>query len=182
MSLKDSIKVWDAYVEGTLTVAGKILASASALLNNIFLTGRTAAGVDRRLIGVTSGDVVSIDADALGSQFGGAVGIGTTPVTGNSITAAEIIQGLVGTTRTVCTGNATLTSASRRYQFFDAGASNRDCTLDATCEAGGVGFVIWNFGVANNIVVKNAGGDTLATLTPSSGTTVVYDGTAWQVM
>jgi hypothetical protein len=87
---------------------------------------------------------------------------------------------LVSVTRAVLAGDAVLGRNDTPYQFFDAGAANRNVTLPAGER--GLGFVIQNFGVANNIVVKDAAAVTLATLTPTDSTTVVYDGTGWQVM
>jgi hypothetical protein len=64
-------------------VTGAVTLSADQLLANaISLSGKTSAGVTKKLIGVTAGDKVSIDADGLGTTFGGAVGIGTTDLTG----------------------------------------------------------------------------------------------------
>lgn len=112
--------------------------------------------------------------------FSGPVGIGTSPVAGLSLSAALPLSAPAWTARAALSATRTLTSASATYQFLDAGAANRDCVLPTA--ATGMSFVIKNYGVANNIVVKDAAATTLATLTPGDTTTVIYDGTAWQVL
>lgn len=113
-------------------------------------------------------------------MFSGPVGIGTTPVSGLSLSASQPINAPAWTNRAALSGTLTLTAASATYQFLDAGASNRDCVLPTP--AAGMSFVVKNYGVANNVIVKTAAAATLATLTPGDTATVIYDGTAWQVL
>lgn len=87
----------------------------------------------------------------------------------------------VSLNRETLSGNKTLTQASPTYQILDAGAANRDCTFPAS-PVTGLSYFVKNNGASNNIVVKNSGGTTLATLTPGQKNSFVYDSTAWQVI
>lgn len=82
-------------------------------------------------------------------------------------------------TKTTASGNLTLTTASKSYQFVDPNGADRDVTLHGS-PATGDAYVVKNIGGANSVVVKNSGGSTLATLTAGQSTTVIYDGAAWQ--
>jgi hypothetical protein len=88
---------------------------------------------------------------------------------------------LLSVSRAVLTGDAVLGRNDATYQFFDAGAANRNVTLPAAEKW--LAFVVKNFGAANNIVVKDAAATVLATLTQADPVcTVIYDGTEWQVL
>lgn len=83
-------------------------------------------------------------------------------------------------TRTVMSGNATLTGSSTPYQFFDPDAA-RDVTLPAN--ATGLGFVIKNFDASGfALTIKDAAAATVTTVVNGQTVTVIYDGTAWQVI
>jgi hypothetical protein len=79
-------------------------------------------------------------------------------------------------------GDLALTDASADYQLLDAGAANRNVTLWTPAAGRTPARILKNKGLANNLVVKNAGGDTLVTLAPSDLASVVWDGTAWVVL
>ena len=108
------------------------------------------------------------------------VGIGTDPVAGLSLVTALPNKAPAWTTRTQMAGNAVLTAASSTYQFFDPNGSNRDVTLPPPTT--GMAFVIKHYGVANSVVVKDAAAATVVTLAATEAATVIYDGTAWQVL
>jgi hypothetical protein len=117
----------------------------------------------------------------------------TTSVNGSTVPASDTLVGrattdtlsnkilIVTTARTVATGDITLTSASASYQFIDPNGANRNCTLPGT-PATGLAYTVKHFGTANTVVVKDAAAATLVTLTAGDTATVIYDGTAWQVI
>lgn len=74
-------------------------------------------------------------------------------------------------------GNVVLTLSDSTYQVLDAGASNRDIELPV--EANGINFWIRNNGGANNLVVKDVGAATIATLTPGQAALFACDGNEW---
>lgn len=94
-------------------------------------------------------------------------------------TKTEILN-VFGLTRTVMTGNVSLTTASTPYQFFDPDAA-RDITLPSPST--GLGYVISNFDASGYVLtVKTAGGSTVTTVINGQTVTVIYDGTDWQVI
>ena len=77
-------------------------------------------------------------------------------------------------------GDATLTATSTPYQFFDPDAA-RDVTLPTA--ATGLGFVIKNFDAGGfTLTIKDAAAATVTTCVNGQTVTVIYDGTAWQVI
>ena len=72
-------------------------------------------------------------------------------------------KGLVGVV--TLAGNLTITDEYRNVLRLDPGGANRDVTLDATTHKAGRYFRIVNGAdAAENLVVKNADGDTIATI------------------
>jgi hypothetical protein len=70
-----------------------------------------------------------------------------------------------GTVRTIA-GALVLVDGDTDVQAINGGAANRDVTLPAVTEQNeGRLFEIWNIGATNSLVIKNAGGSTLFTLT-----------------
>ena len=77
--------------------------------------------------------------------------------------------------------NKTLTMKDSPYQAIDnTHGSAIDCTLPAP--ASGVAFHILSLSASQNIVVKDPGGSTVATLAPDKYCLVVSDGTGWYSM
>ncbi len=71
-------RVGDGYFAGSLRVDGQIQmtgggTSGTVLGNNEFVSGLTTTAVVKRLIGVDTSNLVSIDTDAVGALFGGNV-------------------------------------------------------------------------------------------------------------
>ena len=77
------------------------------------------------------------------------------------------------------TGDETLTHLSAQFQALDPGGASRDVTLTAESTGeGGYFFVFFNTAdAAENLVVKDAGGSTIATV-PENGWGIVYQTTA----
>lgn len=61
---------------------------------------------------------------------------------------------------------------------LDAGASNRNVTLDTAAQNKGRWYIVRNVGAANNLVIKDAA-DTIATLAPADVGLFVCDGADW---
>lgn len=80
---------------------------------------------------------------------------------------------------TPMSGNATLTKDSSRRQLFDPNGSNREVTLDATCNVTGTWFILANESQVYTITVKNSGGGVISTLNYRSSVTLFYTGTSW---
>jgi hypothetical protein len=77
----------------------------------------------------------------------------------------QVRSKLSGTVRTI-SGNLTLVDGDTDVQAINGGGSNRDVTLPAATDQNeGRLFEIWNTGSTNSLVIKNAGGSTLFTLT-----------------
>jgi len=123
-----------------------------------------------------------------------AIGVDTNPTKANQVVLGPtsitetVLRGtvtgpiyIVTTARTTATGDITLTSASASYQFIDPNGTDRNCTLPGT-PATGLAYTVKNFGTANTITVKDAAAATLVTLTVGDTATIIYDGTAWQVI
>lgn len=80
-------------------------------------------------------------------------------------------------------GAITLTERSRNWQKIDPDGSNRNVTLDATTEKPGSYFRIINAAdAAENLVVKDSAGNTLATINQNEQGEFWYSGAAWIVV
>jgi hypothetical protein len=74
----------------------------------------------------------------------------------------------------------TLTVNDASIQFIDPGGANRDIVLPAEASSAGYFFFISNReDVTGDLVVKNDGGDTIATVTLTESALVICDGTNW---
>ena len=81
------------------------------------------------------------------------------------------------------TGAITLTDQSRNIQRIDPDGSHRDVSFAASAEKRGSYFRIINSaGGAENLVVKNAAGTTLATLNQNEQGEFWHSGSAWIVL
>jgi hypothetical protein len=150
---------------GTLTVDANAYASTS---NNL---SAFAATTSAQLAGVLS------DETGTGPAVFAASPSLTTPTLSSPTISGQIT---LPVTRTNLSGNVTLASTSSSYQFFDANGFDRIVTLPTA--ATGLSFVVYNFGSANTITVKDASANTVATVAPGNKfATVVYDGSAWRV-
>ena len=99
-----------------------------------------------------------------------ASGVGTIDVTGLAFKPAAL------------GGNLTLTVRHPLIVSLDAGAGNRDVTLEAEAICPGrVRFVI-NHGAANDIVVRNDAAAIVQTVSQNQGALVYCDGTAWTTL
>lgn len=85
-----------------------------------------------------------------------------------------------GTVLTIA-GALALTDGHTDVLAINGGASNRDVTLPAVSDENeGRLYEIWNVGATNSLVIKNAGGDTLFTLTFSHVALVRNIGGVWR--
>ena len=77
-------------------------------------------------------------------------------------------------------GNLTLTVGHANILKIDAGGSGRDVTLPAVLTSEGCWFEITNNSSgAEDLTVKNAGGDTIVTISQNEKARVQCDGAAW---
>lgn len=114
-----------------------------------------------------------------GLQVDGSVGIGTSAVVGLSVSAAQPFDAPVWIARTTPGANVVLTAASPRYQVLVLTA-DRTCTLPPP--ALGMGYTIKHAGAAWTLTIKTAAAVDVAILAAGQSVTVVYDGTAWEVL
>lgn len=82
----------------------------------------------------------------------------------------------------VIAGTRTLDFQSGNWQFLDGGGADRDVVLPAEEEerSNGLAFCITNTGSTNDLLVKDDGGATIATLTPGVQRWSACDGAAWK--
>lgn len=79
------------------------------------------------------------------------------------------------------TGATTLTVSSTKFQRLDPGGANRDVTLPAEENNGGMWFYIINSAnAAENLVVKDDAGSTIVTIEQSQAAFVACSGSAWK--
>ncbi len=90
------------------------------------------------------------------------------------------IQFLGGVNVETITGPKTLTMADSTFQILDGGASDRDVTLPA--EEDGIYFWVTNIGPSNNLVVKDVGAATVATVANGEGALFVSDGATFNLV
>lgn len=65
---------------------------------------------------------------------------------------------------------------------LDPGGASRDVTLDAVATSDGLWYHIVNAAdAAENLVLKNAGGSTIATINQNEEAIVYCDGTSWRL-
>lgn len=80
-------------------------------------------------------------------------------------------------------GNKTIAVTEAQFQRLNPGASNRDVTLPAVATNLGNWYCIMHTGTsAVNLVVKNAGGTTIATVGRGEWVQVACDGASWVVV
>jgi len=80
----------------------------------------------------------------------------------------------------VLSGNITLNETYPNRLKLDPNGGNRDVTLDAVATSNGLWYQIVNSAdAAENLVVKNVGGDTIVTINQNEEAIVWCDGTAW---
>lgn len=124
-------------------------------VNNKFLKGRTTGAADRHLIGINSSNLVSIDADGLGSVFAGYV----------QSTATSVINSFggtaAGTGTTLKCGYATMGQTTGQYAWMGSnytalGANwtytNTDFASAINFNAGGFVFYTAPSGTAGNAI------------------------------
>lgn len=78
-------------------------------------------------------------------------------------------------------GNLELFATDARWQYLDPGAAARDVTLDTTLEVTGTTVHIFNVSATSgrNLVVKNNGGSTQATIYAKAWMCFTWTGAAW---
>ena len=74
-------------------------------------------------------------------------------------------------------GHKTLTARDSYIQVLDGGGITRHVILPL--ELDGTSYHIKNNGSSNNLLVKNAGGSTVATIATGTSSIVVSDATQW---
>lgn len=80
-------------------------------------------------------------------------------------------------------GNLTLTDQYRSILKIDPDGSNRDVTLPAEATSNGLYFrIINNAGGAENLVVKDDGGNTIGTINQNEQGEFWCDGTDWRLL
>lgn len=151
-------------VSGGVGVAGAAYFGANLYVPNAnYYRSKNAANTtDYRLIGLTSGDVVSIDADARGATLGGNL-----TVSGNDLTLAQ--SGVVNWTlrNTATSGTLDLRNGSGSWLSFPA--SSGTVTLSALATT---------FDVKGNLTVSGTGNSPFASSLMVSGSTNTANGTA----
>lgn len=91
------------------------------------------------------------------------------------------IPGLVH--QKVLSGNLTLTNQYPSILRLDPDGQNRDITLEAVASSENLYRRIINFaGGAENLVVKNAGGDTIGTINQNEQGEFWCDGASWSLI
>ena len=80
-------------------------------------------------------------------------------------------------TRTVMSGNITLTTSSNKEQSLDPNGSDRNVTLPTA--ATGMEFWFYHVGGANTINILDASAVEVVDIITGERTKVIYDGTAW---
>jgi hypothetical protein len=93
------------------------------------------------------------------------------------LTRALLLPGL-GVASRALSAALTIAGYEEHVLRLDAGASNRNVTLDTAAQNAGRFYIIRNYGAANNLVIKD-GADTIATLAPADVGLFVCDGTGW---
>lgn len=82
--------------------------------------------------------------------------------------------------RTTMTGNIALGASASSYQFFDANGADREIGLPSA--VAGMSFVVYNYGTANNLTLKDAVGNLVTIISFGNRfATVIFDGIAWRV-
>ncbi len=86
-----------AYFAGAVRIDGQLQmtgggTSGTVMGNNEFLSGTTTSDVVKRLIGINTSNVVSIDTDALGAAFGGTVAVAGTLTVGADAVLERVAQ------------------------------------------------------------------------------------------
>ncbi|MBC8460849.1 MAG: hypothetical protein H8D67_22915 [Deltaproteobacteria bacterium] len=75
----------------------------------------------------------------------------------------------------------TLLVADAEYQFLDPGGASRDVVLPAEADSTGYRYYIFNTAdAAENLVVKDDGGNTILTIAQNESGIVVCNGTVWK--
>jgi hypothetical protein len=84
-------------------------------------------------------------------------------------------------TATTASGNITLTSGSTAFQKIDANGFNRDVTLP-TPTLGAQFWIVNASAGATDLVVKNAAGSTIGTVSQNEEGIFVGNGSAWTLL
>lgn len=86
-------------------------------------------------------------------------------------------------TNETLTGNRTVTFADANVLRLDPGGAARDVTMPAEADCGGMIYEIINAAdAAENLVIKNDGGSTIATVNQNEMCKIVCDGSAWSLL
>jgi hypothetical protein len=158
---------------GNVTVGGTLTANASSA--TALAADPADCGGNNFALGIAANGTATCAQPSASNLSDGTTGSGAVV-----LATAPII--LVSLTRTNATGDIQLLTSSATYQFIDPNGSNRNCDTPQT-PGTGRGYVVKNIGTANTIAVRvYGGGTTLVTLTADDTATVIYDGTAWQVI
>lgn len=86
-------------------------------------------------------------------------------------------------TNETLTGDRTVTFSDANVLRFDPGGAARDVTMPAEADCGGMIYKIINAAdAAENLVIKDDGGSTIATLNQNEMGEIVCDGSAWSLL
>lgn len=101
-----------------------------------------------------------------------------------SVEAPAIVGRLSGVYSATLAANLVLDgSIAANVLKLDPGGSARDVTLPDVAVYNGVSYRIVNAAdAAENLVIKNAGGDTIATVNQNEQAEVFSDGTSWALL
>lgn len=100
---------------------------------------------------------------------------------GDTLAANQRVPG--GVYIATLTGNIALDATYPGTIKLDPGGSARDVTLDAVATAEGLVRVIVNAAdAAENLVLKNVGGSTIATVNQNRAAVVYCDGSTWALL
>jgi len=134
----------------------------------------------------TAGDKVIASSSIIWQKQEGGVDYVPVNKAGDTMTGNLSVPKLTATQRIVAgintetlSGDKTITATSEQNQILDPNGANRNVTLYASPTAGDY-FLFKNSGTGGfNLVLKNNGGTTLATIGNGVVVAVLYDGTNW---
>ncbi len=155
-------------------------------------SGQYAGGVD---IVVTNTATNYVEIDATGTIVINTSGwvtangrLGTVTCSGGVVTAisiwkVDVIGGTLGTSTLVnvssMSGNVTIASTDKYYQYLNPNGANRTVTLDTTNMSEGNTFFVKNTGTANVLKVLQST-TVLTILAPGMDAIFAYDGSTWR--
>jgi hypothetical protein len=91
----------------------------------------------------------------------------------------RLAHGGAGYVASTISAGVTITQLDEQVLSYDGGGSHRDVTLPDVADCKGQMQWIKNHGATNDLVVKNAGGDTIGTVQEATAGLFMSNGVAW---